>query len=430
MGFLKSSDEILGVGEFTRRFRALVKLQIPELWLRGEISNIKPYSSGHTYFTIKDADASISAVLFKGYSRGISLELRDGMRILAFGEIGVYEVKGTYQMVVKAILPDGVGDLAARFELLKKKLSDEGLFDVGRKKPIPQTPRRVAVITSPTGAAVRDFLKILRRRAWKGEVYVLPSRVQGEGSAGEVVDKIRFAQDYVFEDGGSFDLLVITRGGGSIEDLWTFNEECVARAVASCSIPTISAVGHEIDFTLCDFAADLRAETPSAAAELISSSAIELRERLLRNEADLRNSAFCILDNLRRKLESYSNMLSLHAPDGKINSMRIMLDELESRIDLSVHKNVSHLKSKISDFLLNLSKYSPANKIGSYREYLLSMEKQLEILNPENTLKRGFAMAFDKAGKRIVSAKSASSNKSLLLRFRDGEVGARVGETS
>ena len=183
MEFLKQSDEVLSVGEFSRRFKMLVKTCVPELWLRGEISNLKTYSSGHTYFTLKDEEGSISAVLFKGYSRAVSFQLREGMKVFLYGEIAVYEVRGCYQMVVKAALPDGTGDLARRFEELKKRLSAEGLFDSERKKPIPRLPGKIAVVTSPTGAAIRDFCKILKRRGWRGKVYILPAKVQGIGSA-------------------------------------------------------------------------------------------------------------------------------------------------------------------------------------------------------------------------------------------------------
>ena len=201
MEFLKQSDEVLSVGEFSRRFKMLVKTCVPELWLRGEISNLKTYSSGHTYFTLKDEEGSISAVLFKGYSRAVSFQLREGMKVFLYGEIAVYEVRGCYQMVVKAALPDGTGDLARRFEELKKRLSAEGLFDSERKKPIPRLPGKIAVVTSPTGAAIRDFCKILKRRGWRGKVYILPAKVQGIGSAAEIAERVKAAQDYVFGDG-------------------------------------------------------------------------------------------------------------------------------------------------------------------------------------------------------------------------------------
>ena len=225
MEFLRQSDEILSVGEFSRRFKMLIKTHIPELWLKGEISNLKTYSSGHTYFTLKDDEGSISAVLFKGYSRNMTLRLADGMRIFAFGEISIYEARGNYQIVVKAVIPDGAGDLAARFQALKEKLAAEGVFDADRKKQIPLLPRRVAVATSPQGAAIRDFCRILSRRGWKGEIVVIPARVQGAEAAGELCEAVRIAENFTFPDRGGFDLLILMRGGGSLEDLWPFNEE-------------------------------------------------------------------------------------------------------------------------------------------------------------------------------------------------------------
>ena len=198
MAFLDRSDEILSVGEFSRRFKMLVKTQVPELWLRGEVSNLKTYSSGHTYFTLKDADASISAVLFKGYSAMLSFPLRDGMKMLAYGEVSVYEPRGSYQFIVKAAMPDGAGDLAQRFEQLKQKLSREGLFDPESKKSIPRMPQNIALITSASGAALRDFCRILKRRGWRGNVYILPARVQGAEAASEIVSQIRYAQNSKF----------------------------------------------------------------------------------------------------------------------------------------------------------------------------------------------------------------------------------------
>jgi len=426
MSFLKSSDEILSVGEFTRRFKTLVKLQVPELWIRGEVSNLKTYSSGHSYFKLKDSEGLMSAVLFKGYARGLSFKLRDGMQILAYGEISVYEGSGQYQLVIKALMPDGQGDLAARFEALKKKLSAEGLFDASRKKSIPQLPKRVAVITSPTGAAIRDFLKILRRRNWNGEVYILPSRVQGVEAPSELVDRLKFAENYVFEDGKGFDVAILMRGGGSLEDLWSFNEEIVARAVAESPLPTISAVGHEIDFSLSDFAADLRAETPSAAAEYISSFAIELREKVSRVFSDISTLTQTKLLELRHFLDSAKDILRVHTPSSKINSLRIFLDELDGRINFEVHKYITNKSAILSQKEISLARISPESHLNSARERLFSIEKQLGLLNPENTLKRGFAMVFDSGGKRIVRASETEIDKNISLKFSDGEVDSKV----
>lgn len=424
MEFLKQSDEVLGVGEFSRRFKMLVKTRIPELWLKGEISNLKTYSSGHTYFTLKDAEGAISAVLFKGYSRGMALRLEDGMRIFAFGEISVYEARGSYQIVVKAVIPDGAGSLAARFQALKEKLSAEGLFDAGRKKPVPLLPRRIAVVTSPAGAAVRDFCRILSRRGWRGEVVVIPSRVQGAEAAGELAEGLDRASGFRFGDGGGFDLIVLMRGGGSLEDLWPFNEELLARAVAACPLPTISAVGHEIDFTLSDFAADLRAETPSAAAELVSSAAIEAGNRLDSAEAGFKNAVTARFEALRTGVESLSAALRLNSPEAKIREFWLGLDSLESRLGAAAAASLSERRSEFLRAGADFAALSPARRIEMYSQKLCHLERQIGLLGVESALNRGFAVAFDSGGKFISSAADVPAG-AFGLRFADGEISVK-----
>lgn len=424
MEFLKQSDEILGVGEFSRRFKMLVKTRIPELWLKGEISNLKTYSSGHTYFTLKDDEGAISAVLFKGYSRGMSLRLEDGMRIFAFGEISIYEARGSYQIVVKAVIPDGAGSLAARFQALKEKLSAEGLFDAARKKPVPLLPRRIAVVTSPSGAAIRDFCRILSRRGWKGEVVVIPSRVQGAEAAEELAEGLKRASEFRFGDGSGFDLAVLMRGGGSLEDLWPFNEEALARAVAACPLPTISAVGHEIDFTLSDFAADLRAETPSAAAELVSSAAIEAENRLDSAESALKNALAARLEALRARLESLSGSLRLNSPEAKIRELWLGLDSLESRIAAAAAGALAGCKSEFLRVRADFAALSPARRIEMYSQKLDYLEKHIGLLGVDSALNRGFAVAVDSEGGFISSAAEVPEG-AFGLRFADGEVSVK-----
>ncbi len=265
------------VSEFTRRLKALIESGLAPCWVRGEVSNLRAQASGHVYFSLKDAGAQVSCVLFRGDAARLAAPLREATQVVVFGAAGVYEARGQYQLVVRVVVEDGVGRLQREFEALKRRLADEGLFAPERKRAIPLLPRCVGFITSPTGAAVQDFLRILTRRGWRGRVVVLPVKVQGEGAAAEMEAMLRLAGRLEI-----FDLLVIGRGGGSIEDLWAFNEEALVRAVAASTVPVISAVGHEIDFTLCDFAADVRAETPSAAAELISSAFVAFAERVAR----------------------------------------------------------------------------------------------------------------------------------------------------
>ena len=262
------------VTEFTRRVKALLKGGLPAAWVRGEVSNVRAQASGHVYFSVKDAGAQLSAVLFRGDALRQGAKLRDGLQVVAYGEVDVYEARGQYQLIVRLVVEDGVGRLQREFEALKRKLAEEGLFAPERKRPIPTLPATIGFITSATGAAVQDFLRILVRRGWRGRIVVLPARVQGEGAAAEMAEMVALAAGL-----GIFDLLVLGRGGGSAEDLWAFNEEPLVRAVAACPIPLVSAVGHEIDFTLSDFVADVRAETPSAAAELISSHFVAGLER-------------------------------------------------------------------------------------------------------------------------------------------------------
>ncbi len=428
MNFLKNSEEVLSVGEFSRRFKMLVKTSVPELWLRGEISNLKTYGSGHTYFTLKDADGAVSAVLFKGYSRSISFPLAEGMKILAYGEISVYEARSGYQLVIKAALKDGLGDLAKRFEELKSRLSAEGLFDASRKQSIPTLPKNVAVITSPTGAAIRDFCRILTRRGWRGNVYVIPSRVQGVEASAEIVAGIERAQKGVPETGEPFDLVVVMRGGGSLEDLWAFNEEIVARAVANCELPIISAVGHEIDFTLSDFAADLRAETPSAAAEYISSSYIDALNSLRELALSIERATDFSLSSMRDTLSSVAERLRLSSPMGRVQNLRIALDEQYSRLGLYAERVLSDKRSKLMRAESDFVKLSPQARLDIARNKLDALENKLEILDIENTLRRGFALAVDKNGRSISKKSDFKVGEDFSLRLYDGEVKAKTIE--
>ena len=421
MAFLDRSDEILSVGEFSRRFKMLVKTQVPELWLRGEVSNLKTYSSGHTYFTLKDADASISAVLFKGYSAMLSFPLRDGMKMLAYGEVSVYEPRGSYQLIVKAAMPDGAGDLAQRFEQLKQKLSREGLFDPESKKSIPRMPQNIALITSASGAALRDFCRILKRRGWRGNVYILPARVQGAEAASEIVSQIRYAQNSKF----CFDLIVLTRGGGSLEDLWPFNEEIVARAVAASKIPTISAVGHEIDFTLCDFAADLRAETPSGAAELISSNFINCM-----NEADATYEM--IVRTISSKIDSVGALLAhaadvfrLNAPTLKIQNLQIRLDEIQGRADRAVFQIVSARANDVESAAAALKNCAFLQRIKLLSERINSYQKRLSGADVGAVLRRGFSIVRDSQN-RVVSSSQLKSGDDVKITFFDGDKRATI----
>ena len=428
MAFLTRSDEILGVGEFSRRMKALLKMSVPELWLSGEVSNLRTYQSGHTYFTLKDSEASVSAVLFKGNARSVSFPMRDGMKIFVYGEISYYEQRGACQIIVRAALPDGEGILSERFNALKRRLSEEGLFDPERKKGIPPIPKNIAVITSPEGAAVRDFCRILKRRGWRGNIWILPSRVQGAEAAAEIVGQLAFARAHRFADGSRFDVIVLMRGGGSLEDLWPFNEESLARAVAASDIPTISAVGHEIDFTLSDFAADLRAETPSAAAEHISSAFVEASSRLRELFVSIAKQASFRISSLRANLDCIAGVINANSPQIKIENLFLRLDEISARMDCAAGSKLHTLRAGLLKSKASFDAVAPRARLRALSEKLGLLSKQLSILGVEATLKRGYSIATDASG-NFVSAKTLRSGELLKIRFSDGSASARVEKT-
>ncbi len=299
-------SDVLTVAQLTQQIRLLLEEQVGEVWVEGEISNHRLHSSGHQYFTLKDERSQIQCVLFRGSGARLGQPLRDGVQVQIFGEVTVYEQRGNYQIIVQLVQPKGVGSLQARFEALKRKLAEEGLFDEEWKKPIPRFPRVVALVTSPTGAAIRDMLNILTRRAPWLRLLVFPVRVQGQGGEAEIARAVELLNRAEEIGLPRPDTIVVGRGGGSLEDLWNFNEEIVARAIYESEIPVISAVGHEIDFTIADFVADLRAPTPSAAAELLAPDGAELRRHL---DAMQRS--------LSQRLDSHAGAASARAgPDG------------------------------------------------------------------------------------------------------------------
>src|SRR5881409_2904522 len=277
--FFQQTSKVLSVSELTRSIRGTVETKFGAVWVQGEVSNYKLHPSGHQYFTLKDARAQIACVIFRNAPLSLRQPLADGAQVQVYGNVSVFEARGQYQLSVEIVQPRGLGLLQAKFEALKRKLEAEGLFDPARKRALPKFPRRIGIVTSPSGAAIRDILNVLRRRAPWLQILINPVRVQGTGAAQEIAVAIReFATpNEVF---APVDLIVVTRGGGSIEDLWEFNQEIVARAIFISAVPIVSAVGHEIDFTICDFVADLRAPTPSAAAELIVPDVVDLRRQI------------------------------------------------------------------------------------------------------------------------------------------------------
>jgi exodeoxyribonuclease VII large subunit len=393
LNFQDQETRAESVTEFTRRLKIVLETGIRPTWIRGEVSNLRAQSSGHFYFSLKDAGAQLSAVLFRGDALRQSVKLRDGLQVVVYGEVSVYEARGQYQLIVRVVVDDGMGRLQREFEALKLRLAGEGLFAAERKKPLPTMPLTVGFITSPTGAAVQDFARIILRRKWCGRVVVLPAKVQGPGAAAEMIGMLQLAQRLAI-----FDLLVIGRGGGSLEDLWAFNEEALVRAVAGCTLPIISAVGHEIDFTLCDFAADLRAETPSAAAELITSHFVGCAERVRQAEEAMTAFVNARMQRAGAELDHARSRLRLLSPAALVEQGYLRLDDLTNRLNAALRHSVQVRRQELGQVRASLAQHSPEKRIQSESHRLLAMWKRLQAASPRSVLNRGFVMMRDEAG--------------------------------
>jgi len=459
--------EALSVGELTGRIKDLLEGSFTALWVRGEVSNLRLQASGHCYFTLKDERAQIAAVMFRGDAVRSRVQLRDGQQIAAYGQVSVYEVRGQYQLIVRAVVEDGAGRLQAEFEKLKQRLAAEGLFAPENKVPLPSMPRTIGFITSPTGAAVQDFIRILTRRGWRGHLVVLPAKVQGEGAAAEMVAMLEAAQRLEERpevrgqrksrnkkvvppaeldlglgepaaDSGSalspltshllppFDLLVIGRGGGSLEDLWAFNEEPLVRAVAACRIPIVSAVGHEIDFTLCDFAADARAETPSAAAELISSDFLEGAGRATDALRRLDELATDALERAVDRLDAARNHLRLLSPAAQVEQAWLRLDDLGNRLGAALRQSTGTKREVLVAVRNRLERASPELRVRFESQKLLGLWKRLQAASPDSVLNRGFAIVRDETGRPLARRAEVLAGAALQVQFADGTAPARA----
>ncbi len=438
-----------GVTEFTRRVKALLEGGLRPGWVRGEVSNLRIQATGHVYFSLKDAGAQVRAVMFRGDAARQTARLREGGQVVVFGEVSVYEARGEYQLIVRAVVEDGVGRLQREFEVLKARLAAEGLFANERKRALPRLPRTVGFVTSPTGAAVQDFLRILTRRGWRGRVVVLPSRVQGDGASAEIAALITYAgalnvgggttndEFRMTKDGGAeagagaaaglfFDLLVVGRGGGSLEDLWAFNEEVLVRAVAGSRVPVISAVGHEIDFTLCDFAADVRAETPSAAAELISSGFVAETERLGRLAKALGGEAAALLGAARERAAGLGARLRLLSPSAQVERGWLRLDDLRNRLEGAAGHALQARRHEVALRAARLAAAGPERRVEQESQRLLGLWKRLQAASPESVLNRGFVILRDEEGRAITRAAELGRGARVRARFADGEAGLRA----
>jgi exodeoxyribonuclease VII large subunit len=438
---------IWSVAEITRSVRALLESALGEVWVQGEICNFRRQASGHCYFALKDERALLSCVLFKS-SAPARLALADGMLVQARGQMTVYEARGQYQLSVNLIQPAGAGALQARFEALKGKLEAEGLFDPARKRPIPSDPACIGLVTSPSGAAIQDFLNIARRRAPWVRIVINPVRVQGAGAAEEIARAIREFNSPVFE--GRIDLLVVCRGGGSLEDLWAFNEEVVARAIAASRVPVVSAVGHEIDFTIADFVADLRAPTPSAAAELALPDRAALLRHLAQGRSRLSRAMAGILQRHRYRLDAVAQSSVFRFPRRLLQDRYQRLDAAVVSIENRWERSMQQRRERLAALLGLLRQHRPDHALALRKLAVEGLRRKLEaamretlarkstrvthvagvlrVLSPDGTLARGYSITFDPAGSIIRSREAARPGDRIRTRFADGSVDSQVVE--
>src|ERR1700729_525269 len=431
------------VAELSARIRGLLGDEFDDVWVAGEISGSKTVSSGHCYFTLKDQDAQLRCVCFRQSLRYLKFKPQDGMAVLARGHIDVYEARGEYQLLVEAIEPQGHGALQFAFEQLKKKLAAEGLFDPARKRPIPRLPQRIGIVTSPSGAVVRDITQILSRRFPGLHLRIYPALVQGEGSVEAVTRGIQY-----FSNSDWADVLIVARGGGSLEDLWTFNEEAVARAIAASTMPVISAVGHETDFTISDFVADLRAATPSAAAELVicpreqvieQLSAIDhkllqaMERQLLQARHALmeraQDAAFARMMDLIRQRQQKLDDLTYRLERGERQILERLRRQWETVSSAVRHYDARRVLAGIRGELEAVTAATAAairNQLLQNKVRLERMGRALEMLSPLAILERGYALVFDGTGRLVKDAAQVQAGQEISARLARGELRATV----
>lgn len=446
---MSAEDEpVLTVAQLTRQIRSLLEGSIGQVWVEGEISNHRLQTSGHQYFTLKDASAQISCVMFRGAAMRSSVRLADGAAVQVLGDLSVYEPRGQYQLVVKSVQAKGQGVLQAKFEALKRKLHEEGLFDSEYKKPIPKFPRVLALVTSPTGAAIRDMLNILTRRAPWVRVMVYPVRVQGQGAENEIARAIGALNNAAALGLPRPDTIIVGRGGGSLEDLWNFNEEVVARAIFESAIPIVSAVGHEIDFTIADFVADLRAPTPSAAAELVAPDITELNRHFDSLQRTLSLHVGNVIEHHRQVIELTAKGALLREPPRLLLEAEQSLDDIDSRWASAAREGLRTWSDHLVEMQQVLARYHPVKVVteaahrvdlGGHRlkqaaalglrgfhERIEARSQMLKLLGPESVLARGFSYTTDATGRVIMDAAQVKAGDELTTRVAKGELKSRV----
>ena len=452
--------KVLTVAELTRSIRGTLETKFGAVWVQGEISNYKLHPSGHQYFTLKDQRAQIACVIFRNAMAPLRQPLADGAQVQVYGNVSVFEARGQYQLAVQILQTRGLGLLQAKFEALKRKLEAEGLFNTARKRPLPRFPKRIGIVTSPSGAAIRDILNVLRRRAPNVGILISPVRVQGPGAAAEIAVAIRelaqlnVAQLFKLRSGNLrqvenlphlpvVDLIVVARGGGSIEDLWEFNEEIVARAIFNSPVPIVSAIGHEIDFTIADFVADLRAPTPSAAAELIVPDIIELRRRV----EDLAN---CLHKCLRSFLSHEQTRLRFLSERTLARELLKRMRDAQQQMDLAraalhrqITSSIDNLRGRLRDAALTIEAKNPARELMARRAQFVDLSRRfsalptrflenarqrfsqregiLRVLGPDATLRRGYSITTTAEGEVIRTIATVRPKMKVRSRLSDGE---------
>ncbi|MFP5264262.1 MAG: exodeoxyribonuclease VII large subunit [Blastocatellia bacterium] len=436
---LMRERRVLSVSELTARVKILVETQFNGVWVEGEVSNFRRHSSGHWYFTLKDEGAMLRCASFRMQNRLIRFTPEDGLSVRAHGRLSLYEARGEYQMLVEYLEPVGVGAMQLAFEQLKRRLEAEGLFDLERKRPLPALPRSIGVVTSPTGAAVRDILRVLKRRNEAVSVLIAPARVQGDGAGQEVARAIE-----LLNSREEVDVIIIGRGGGSIEDLWCFNEECVARAIFDSRAPVISAVGHETDFTIADFVSDLRASTPSAAAEIVTMARDEVSSRVAGLTEDLAAALRYRLLELRGRLSELETSRAFDEVRLRMQGTAQMFDEAMYSLESALRRGIKRRRAKHSEALLRLrdndirrEMVERRGRLGVLSARLESLARaavardregvsvavgKLDSLSPLAVLSRGYAIAFDEGGAVIKRAEDVGRGGRVRVRLADGEL--------
>ncbi len=435
--------EVYTPSRLNREARILLERGLPALWIEGELSNLSRPSSGHWYFSLKDESAQLRCAMFRQRNILAKFTPKDGMHVLARGRVSLYEARGDYQFILDHIEEAGEGALRRRFEVLKAKLAAEGLFAPERKRPLPRLPRRIGVITSPTGAAIRDVLQILKRRFCTIPILIYPVQVQGAAAAPQIAAAIRLASARA-----ECDVLIVARGGGSLEDLWAFNEEIVARAIFECSIPIVSGVGHEVDFTIADFVADQRAPTPSGAAELVAPDCGEWS----RNLAHVTRRLMSVVErSLRRRIERFGwleRRLAQRHPGIELRQRAQRLDDVEQRMLRIVRHTISSHRSEVRRLAAHLRQHSPALRVAAaqgrlavargalrrsatanverLRGRLAVVAGMLDTISPLATLQRGYAIVSDERGRVLTASEKVKPGQRIRARLAKGEIQARV----